>query len=69
MTADANLEELDKRFVPGDPLSLEQRSSAGKEVHSMGAEYLKDRFRIILMDVTAGRSRVMSFEDLVERAG
>ena len=47
--------DLDKRFVPGEPLSLEQGSSAGKEFHSMGAEYLNDRFRIILLDLTAGR--------------
>ena len=36
--------DLDKRFVPGDLLSLGQRSSTGKEFHSIGAEYLKDWF-------------------------
>ena len=42
------------RFVPGEPRSLEQRSSAGKEFHSrpLVAEYLTDRFSIVLLDVT-----------------
>ena len=52
----------DKRYVPGEPLPLWQRSSAGKELHSTGAEYLKDRFRIVVLDVTAGRYRVMRSE-------
>ena len=61
--------DMDKRFVSGEPLSLEQRSSAGKEFHSIRAEYMKDWFRILLLDVTAGRQRVASLEDLVQRAG
>ena len=36
--------DLDKRFVPGEPPSLEQRSSAGIEFHRIGAKYLKDQF-------------------------
>ena len=43
MSFDINV-ELDKIFVPGEPLSSEQRGSAGKE---LGAEYLKDRVRIV----------------------
>ena len=68
MSFDRNVDS-DKRFVPGEPLSLVRRSSADKEFHSIGAEYCKDRFRIVLLDVTAGRLRVMGLEDLVERAG
>ena len=54
MSFDRNL-DLDKRFVPSEPLSSVQRNSAGKELYSIGAEYLKDRFRIVLLEVTAGR--------------
>ena len=54
MSFDRNV-DCDKRFVSSEPLSLEQRTSAGKELHSMGAEYLKDWFRTVLLDVTAGR--------------
>ena len=32
--------DLDKRSVPSKPPSLGQRSSAGKEFHRIGAEYL-----------------------------
>ena len=46
--------DLDGRFVPGEPLYLAQRSSAGKEFYSIGAEYLTNRFRIRLLDVTEG---------------
>ena len=35
----------------------------------MGTEYLKDRFRIVLLDVIAGWWTVMSIVDQVERAG
>ena len=41
--------DLDKRFVPGEPLSLGQRSSTGKEFHSTGTENLKDWFNIVLL--------------------
>ena len=47
--------DLNKIFVHGDSVSLGKRNAAGKEFHSIGAEYLKDRFRVVLMDVTAGR--------------
>jgi len=60
---------LDMRLVPGELWSAGHRKSAGKEFQSIGAEYLKDRSRIDLLDVTAGRERVISLEDLVERAG
>ena len=60
MSFDRNA-DFDKRFVPGESLSLERRRSAGKEFQST-VLYLKDRFRIVLLDVTAGQG-------LVERAG
>ena len=31
--------DLDKIFVPGEPLSFGRQSSGGKEFHSTGAEY------------------------------
>ena len=40
--------------------SLGQRNLAGKEFHSLNAEYLNDLSRIDLFDVTAGRERVAS---------
>ena len=59
MSLDRN-EELDKRFVSGEPLSLDggKKSSGGKQY--IGADYRKDRVGIVLLDVTAGRYRVMS---------
>ena len=47
--------DLDKRIVPSESLCLGQRSSAGNEFYSIGAKYLKDQFRIVLLDVTAGQ--------------
>ena len=49
MSFDRNV-DLEKRFIPGEPLSLRRRSSGGKEFHSTGAEYWKDRFRIVESD-------------------
>ena len=68
MSFDRNVDE-DKRFVPGEPLSLGQHSSAGKEFHSKRAKYRKDWFRIVLLDMTAGRYRLMNLEDLVKLNG
>ena len=53
MSFDRNV-DLDTRFVPGEPLSLGRRCSGGKEFHSTGAEYRKDRLRIFLLGVTSG---------------
>ena len=61
---------LNIRFFPCGLWSLGQRIQlAGREFHSIAAEHLNDMSGIDLLDATAGPERVMSLEDLVERAG